>query len=250
MSEFTHIFNEIRTASHHFHPCFHHSSGEILSPFHQLSPDKAANANHRLPRPHPDSRKRLGLEAAGWHSDLHDLSKICPPAPSLGEKSYNISPTQINLFCHDQVQGWGMLRCLALLTLTSRQMGPVSGSVFPLALGSCRGAPGSHFHQGNHTHFPTDLLRKMLHQSRTLPRSRSKPSAALCTLLTWRGRRPGWLFPSNGFRLKKSVAKLWRELYEVPISSGWDGTVGSGKTSQICSSLSFLGLWQVGFSNW
>ena len=246
MSEFTYIFNEIRTASHHFHPCFHHSSGEILSPFHQLSPDKAANVNHRLPRPHPDSRKRLGFEAPGWHSDLHNPIKICPPVSSLGEKSYNISPTQINLFCHDQVQGWGMLRGLALLTLTSRQMGPVSGSVFPLALGSCRGAPGSHFHQGNHTHFPTDLLRKMLHQSRTLPRSRSKPSAAVSALLTWRGRRPGWLFLLQWTPTQEKCCKISANF----ISSGWDGTVGSGKTSQICSSLSFLGLWQVGFSNW
>ena len=107
-----------------------------------------------------------------------------------------------------------MLRGLALLTLTSRQMGPVSGSVFPLALGSCRGAPGSHFHQGNHTHFPTDLLRKMLHQSRTLPRSRSKPSAAVSALLTWRGRRPGWLFllqwtPTQEKCCKTLAQTLW-----------------------------------------
>ena len=71
-------------------------------------------------------------------------------------------------------------------------------SVFLMDPGCCRGAPGSHFHDSNHTHFPTDLLRKMLHQSCTLPRSRSKSGAALSTLLRRRGRRPGRIiFPTQ-----------------------------------------------------
>ena len=118
----------------------------------------------------------------------------------------------MNLFCHDQVQGWGWFKALAFLTLTWRQ---ILRSVFPLG-GCCRGAGAStvsHFHHGNHTHFPTELLRKMLQQSYELPRSCSFCRAPLSTLLTRRGRRPGRLLSSdtqisNLFRFLKTFAKF------------------------------------------
>ena len=152
--------------------------------------------NHGLHRPHPGSMKRSA------HTSLTHRSLFCSTisisAPSLmhwSEILQHLRPTQMNLFCHDQVQGWGWLRGLDVLTLTWRQIGRVLGSVFPLGC-SCREAGASavsHFHDSNHTHFPTDLLRKMLQQRRDLPRSLTKSGAALSALLTRRGRRPGRL---------------------------------------------------------
>ena len=89
----------------------------------------------------------------------------------------------------------GSLKGSDLLTFSSRQTGWVLRSVF--AHSSCYreagNSNGSHFHDGNHTHFPTELLRKMLEQSRPLPRTVTKLRGPLSTLLRPRGRRPGWI---------------------------------------------------------
>ena len=103
----------------------------------------------------------------------------------------------MNLFCHAQVRVEVLLGALVGLTLTWRQVGRVLRSVFLLAC-CCREAEASavsHFHDGNHTHFPTELLRKMLEQSRALPRTVTKLRGPLSTLLRPRGRRPGWILP-------------------------------------------------------
>ena len=158
-----------------------------------------------------------------------------------------IRNNQMNLFCHAQVRVEVLLGALAGLTLTWRQIGRVLRSVFLLAC-CCREAEASavsHFHDGNHTHFPTELLRKMLQQNRALPRSCIKAGAAFSTLLTRRGRRPGRLFPLNQtqmFRLEKSFAKFERKLYGLPISCGWDWIVGKAcRQKQIVPDFCTLG---------
>ena len=145
-----------------------------------------------------------------------------------------IRNNQMNLFCHAQVRVEVLLGALAGLTLTWRQIGRVLRSVFLLAC-CCREAEASavsHFHDGNHTHFPTELLRKMLQQNRALPRSCIKAGAAFSTLLTRRGRRPGRLFTLN-FKVRAEFdnlfgicKKLVRHQHHLD-PCGWGWTVGS-----------------------
>ena len=152
-----------------------------------------------------------------------------------------IRNNQMNLFCHAQVRVEVLLGALAGLTLTWRQVGRVLRSVFLLAC-CCREAEASavsHFHDGNHTHFPTELLRKMLQQNRALPRSCIKAGAAFSTLLTRRGRRPGRLFTLN-FKVRAEFDNLFgicKKLVEHqhdldPCGWGWTVDCHSNKSKK------------------
>ena len=132
-----------------------------------------------------------------------------------------IRNNQMNLFCHAQVRVEVLLGALAGLTLTWRQIGRVLRSVFLLAC-CCREAEASavsHFHDGNHTHFPTELLRKMLQQSYELPRSCSFCRAALSTLLTRRGRRPGRLLSLKHSNLKS--IQTYENCCKISLQTRW-----------------------------